>query len=156
MANNGRTAAKARFAQVLRNSPRAMPLFGFTNFCESAWMFSFLRCEAVLLATMILITQYGWLKMLSLSVNMWCFTDKYFKINNLSVRRRVFTDEIHSVRQRLSGIAEGQQIMRWITWNEANTALNWIEQPACRNLAYGTECQVDMTSSQMQVMWKSG
>ena len=50
--NNGRTSAKARSAQVLRNSPRAMPLFGFTNFCESAWMFSFLRCEAVLLATM--------------------------------------------------------------------------------------------------------
>ena len=57
--NNDRTAAKARSAQVLRNSPRAMPLFGFTNFCESAWMFSFLRCEAVLLATMILITEYG-------------------------------------------------------------------------------------------------
>ena len=50
--NNGRTAAKSRFAQVLRNSPRAMPLIGFTNFCESAWMFSFLRCEAVWLATM--------------------------------------------------------------------------------------------------------
>ena len=45
--------------RVLRNSPRAMPLFGFTNFCESAWMFSFLRCEAVLFATMILITEYG-------------------------------------------------------------------------------------------------
>ena len=45
--------------------------------------------------------------MLSLSVNMWCFTDKYFKINNLSVRRRVFTDKIHSVRQRLTGIAVG-------------------------------------------------
>ena len=44
--------------------------------------------------------------MLSLSVNMWCFTDKYFKINNLSVRRRGFTDKTHSVRQRLSGIAE--------------------------------------------------
>ena len=35
-----------------RNSPRSMPLLGFTNFGESAWMFSFLRCEAVLLATM--------------------------------------------------------------------------------------------------------
>ena len=52
MVDNSRTAARARSAQVLRNSPRAMPLFGFTNFCESAWMFSFLRCEAVLLATM--------------------------------------------------------------------------------------------------------
>ena len=29
-----------------------MRLLGFTNFGESAWMFSFLRCEAVLLATM--------------------------------------------------------------------------------------------------------
>ena len=43
--------------------------------------------------------------MLSLSVNRWGFTDKLFKINNLSVRRRVFTDKIHSVRQRLSGIS---------------------------------------------------
>ena len=52
MANNGRIAAKARSAQVLRNSLRAMPLLGFTYFGESAWLFSFLRCEAVLLATM--------------------------------------------------------------------------------------------------------
>ena len=29
-----------------------MRLLGFTSFGESAWMFSFLRCEAVLLATM--------------------------------------------------------------------------------------------------------
>ena len=59
MVDNSRTAAKARSAQVLRNSPLAMPLLGFTNFGESAWKFSFLRCEAVLLATMILITEYG-------------------------------------------------------------------------------------------------
>ena len=32
------------------------PLFGFTNFGESAWMFCFLRCEAVWLATINLIT----------------------------------------------------------------------------------------------------
>ena len=44
--------------------------------------------------------------MLRLSVNRCGFTDKLFKINNLSVRRRVFTDKTHSVRQRLSGIAE--------------------------------------------------
>ena len=44
--------------------------------------------------------------MLRLSVNRWGFTDKLFKINNLSVRRRVSTDKTHSVRQRLSGIAE--------------------------------------------------
>ena len=29
-----------------------MQLLGFTNLVESAWLFSFLRCEAVLLATM--------------------------------------------------------------------------------------------------------
>ena len=45
--------------------------------------------------------------MLSLSVNRWGLTDKLFKINNLSGRRRGFTDEIHSVRQRLTGIAVG-------------------------------------------------
>ena len=32
--------------------------------------------------------------MLSLSVNRWDFTDKLFEINNLSERRRVFTDKI--------------------------------------------------------------
>ena len=32
--------------------------------------------------------------MLSLSVNRWGFTDKLFKMNNLSGRRRVFTDKI--------------------------------------------------------------
>ena len=35
-----------------RNSTRAMRLLGFTSFGESAWMFSFLHCEAVWLATM--------------------------------------------------------------------------------------------------------
>ena len=29
-----------------------MRLLGFTNLVKSAWLFSFLRCEAVLLATM--------------------------------------------------------------------------------------------------------
>ncbi|CCZ44831.1 unknown [Bacteroides sp. CAG:545] len=43
--------------------------------------------------------------MLSLSVKRRDFADKLFKINNLSGRRRGFTDEIHSVRQRLTGIA---------------------------------------------------
>ena len=32
--------------------------------------------------------------MLSLSVNKWGFTDKLLEINNLSGRRRVFTDKI--------------------------------------------------------------
>ena len=63
--------------------------------------------------------------MLSLSVNRWDFTDKLFKMNNLSVRRRSFTDEIHSVRQRLSGIADVPQIMRCVTKN--GTSQNWID-----------------------------
>ena len=63
--------------------------------------------------------------MLRLSVNRWGFTDKLFKINNLSVRRRVFTDKTHSVRQRLSGIAEVlTKKMRCVTRNEANTELD--------------------------------
>ena len=44
--------------------------------------------------------------MLRSSVNRWGSTDKLFEINNLSGRRRGFTDKIHFVRQRLSGIAE--------------------------------------------------
>ena len=32
--------------------------------------------------------------MLSLSVNRWGFTDKLLEINNLSGRRRVFTDKV--------------------------------------------------------------
>ena len=64
--------------------------------------------------------------MLSLSVNRWVFTDKLFKINNLSGRRRVFTDKINSVRQRLTGIAVGlTKKMRCVTRNV--TAQNWIE-----------------------------
>ena len=50
--------------------------------------------------------------MLSLSVNRWGFTDKLFKINNLSGRRRCFTDKIHSVRQRLTGIAETEVLTK--------------------------------------------
>ena len=72
--------------------------------------------------------------MLSLSVNRWGFTDKYFKINNLSVRRRVFTDKIHSVKQRLSGIAEVltkkcgalrgmRQIQNWIESNNLHVVI---------------------------------
>ena len=59
MVDNSRTAARARSAQGASQFAAGYALFGFTNFCESAWMFSFLRCEAVLLATMILITEYG-------------------------------------------------------------------------------------------------
>ena len=70
------TLRKSDYPWETRNSTRAMPLLGFTNLVESAWMFSFLRCESFLLATMNLITEKGWLKMLSLSVNRWGFTDK--------------------------------------------------------------------------------
>ncbi len=38
--------------QMPGRSWRAMRLLGFTNLVESAWLFSFLRCEAILLATM--------------------------------------------------------------------------------------------------------
>ena len=84
-----------------------MQLLGFTNFVESAWMFSFLRCEAVLLATM----KPYYCKKLTLTAR---FVRKQVGINgqvvqndNLSGRRWCFTDRIHSVRQRLSGITVG-------------------------------------------------
>ena len=136
-----------------RNSTRAMPLLGFTNFGESAWMFSFFSVRGCPARHHEPITVKSWLKKLSLSVNRWSFTDKLFKINNLSVRRRVFTDKIHSVRQRLSGIAEVlTKKMRCVTRNETNTELDWIEQPACRDLVYIIESQEDIMSGQMQVM----
>ena len=46
------TLRKSDYPWEPRNSPRAMRLLGFTNLVESAWLFSFLRCEAVLLAIM--------------------------------------------------------------------------------------------------------
>ena len=46
------TLRKSDYPWETRNSTRAIRLLGFTNFGESAWMFSFLQCEAVLLATM--------------------------------------------------------------------------------------------------------
>ena len=72
--------------------------------------------------------------MLRLSVNRWGFTDKLFKINNLSVRGRVVTDKTHSVRQRLSGIAEVltkkcgalrgmRQIQNWIESNNMHVVI---------------------------------
>ena len=51
MANYGRTAAKARFAQVLRNSTRAMPLLALLTSVSQHGCLVFFRCEAVLLAT---------------------------------------------------------------------------------------------------------
>ena len=72
--------------------------------------------------------------MLRLSVNRWGFTDKLFKINNLSGRRRGFTVEIHSVRQRLTGIAVGltkkcgalrgmRQTQNWIESNNLHVVI---------------------------------
>ena len=84
-----------------------MRLLGFTNFGESAWMFSFLRCEAVLLATM---NPY-YCKKLTQNAQFVRkqvgFHGQVIQNDNLSGRRRDFTDEIHSVRQRVSGITVG-------------------------------------------------
>ena len=46
------TLRKSDYPWEPHNSQRSMRLLGFTNFGESAWMFSFLRCKAVLFATM--------------------------------------------------------------------------------------------------------
>ena len=63
--------------------------------------------------------------MLSLSVNRWGFTDKLFKINNLSGRRRVFTDKITlreaTINRNSSGV---HKKMCCVTMNEANTELD--------------------------------
>ena len=40
--------------------------------------------------------------------------------------------------------------------NSNSGACSKIVQPACRDLEYIIECQEDMMSGQMQVMWKSG
>ena len=66
--------------------------------------------------------------MLSLSVNRWSFTDKLFKINNLSGRRRVFTDKITFCETMINRNSRGRgahKIMRCVTRNV--TAQNWIE-----------------------------
>ena len=103
-----------------------MPLLGFTNFGESAWMFSFFSVRGCPARHHEPFTVKSWLKMLRLSVNRWGFTDKLFKINNLSVRRRVFTDKIHSVRQRLTGIAEvlTENEVRYEEWGKHRIGLN--------------------------------
>ena len=84
-----------------------MLLLGFTYLVESAWMFSFLRCEAVLLATM----KPYYCKKLTQKAQFVRkkaeFHGQVIQNDNLSVRRRCFTDKIYSVRQRLSGITVG-------------------------------------------------
>ena len=128
---------KPALLRVLRNSPRAMRLLGFTNLVESAWLFSFFAVRSCPARHHEPITVKSWLKKLSLSVNRWGFTDKLFKINNLSVWRRVFTDEIHSVRKRLTGIAEVltkkcgalrgmRQTQNWIESNNLHIVIRCI------------------------------
>ena len=66
--------------------------------------------------------------MLRSSVNRWGFTDKLFKINNLSGRRRVFTDKITFCEIMINRNSRGRRahkIMRCVTRNDA--AQNWIE-----------------------------
>ena len=64
--------------------------------------------------------------MLRSSVNRWGLTDKLFKINNLSGRRRVFTDKITFCEIMINRNSSGaHKIMRCVTRNV--TAQNWIE-----------------------------
>ena len=63
--------------------------------------------------------------MLRLSVNRWGFTDKLFKINNLSVRGRVFTDKITLREATINRNSSGAHKKMWcVTRNEANTELD--------------------------------
>ena len=62
----------------------------------------------------------------SLSVNRWCFTDKLFKINNLSGRRRAFTDKITFYETTIIRNSRGaHKKMRCVTRNDVTQ--NWIE-----------------------------
>ena len=64
--------------------------------------------------------------MLSLSVNRWGFTDKLLEINNLSGRRRVFTDKITFCETTINRNSRGtHKKMRCVTRNDATQ--NWIE-----------------------------
>ena len=72
----------------------------------------------------------------SLSVNKWGFTDKLFKINNLSGRRRVFTDKITFCETTIIRNSRGaHKKMRCATRTEATQ--NWIES---NNLHVGFWC----------------
>ena len=74
--------------------------------------------------------------MLSLSVNKWGFTDKLLEINNLSRRRRVFTDKITfcetTIIRNIRGV---HKKMRCATRTDATQ--NWIES---NNLHVGFWC----------------
>ena len=64
--------------------------------------------------------------MLSLSVNRCGFTDKLFEINNLSVRRQVFTDKITFCEITIIRNSRwAHKKMRCVTRNDATQ--NWIE-----------------------------
>ena len=46
--------------------------------------------------------------------------------------------------------AHKKNAVRYEEWND--TELDWIEQPACRDLVYIIEYQEDIANNQMQVM----
>ena len=74
--------------------------------------------------------------MLSLSVNRWGFTDKLLKMNNLSGRRRVFTDKVTFCETTINRNSRGvHKKMRCVTKN--GTTQNWIES---NNLHVGFWC----------------
>ena len=74
--------------------------------------------------------------MTSLSVNRWGFTDKLFEINNLSGRRRVFTDKITFCETTIiRNIRGAHKKMRCATRTDATQ--NWIES---NNLHVGFWC----------------
>ena len=59
--------------------------------------------------------------MTSMSVNRWGFTDKLFEINNLSGRRRVFTDKITFCETTIiRNIRGAHKKMRCVTRNDAH------------------------------------
>ena len=72
----------------------------------------------------------------SLSVNWWGFTDKLLEINNLSGRRRVFTDKVTFCETTIIRNSRGtHKKMRCVTRNDVTQ--NWIES---NNLHVGFWC----------------
>ena len=94
-----------------------------------------------------------WLSKCNLSVRWQVSTDKLFILNNLSGGRRGFPDKITfreiTINMNSRG-AHKKNAVRYEEWND--TELDWIEQPACRDLVYIIEYQEDTTNNQMQVM----
>ena len=70
--------------------------------------------------------------MLSLSVNRWGFTDKLFEMNNLSGRRRVFTDKITFCETTIIRNSRSAHKINAVCYEEwDNSELDRVEQPAC-------------------------